>query len=108
VIDLERSDFDASLVVHHALADILGQDHDALRRGTVVVQPDADVVFVRKLKMRHHLSGASWAPDGKGMIAARGNQPSRHPEIRETDHMIGVQVGEKDAADVLPAHLELG
>jgi hypothetical protein len=69
--------------------------------------PDLDVVRVRLLEVCHHARRARRTPDGGAAHFVRGtsNQPVSHKS--GTDHVVGVQVREEHAADLLPANAEL-
>lgn len=108
MVHFKHRDLQPAFVEHHALTDILREDHDAVGRCPVVVQPDADVELIRLLEVRHHLLRSPRAPDVERTIASRADEPARQPEIRKPDHVIRVQVREEDTVHVLPADFELG
>jgi hypothetical protein len=61
-----------------------------------------DVKTVCLPKMAHHLFGSDRPPNLKFTVSTRTDEPSAKPEIRESDCMVGMQVGEENRVDVLP------
>jgi hypothetical protein len=107
VVDFERGDGDAVTLIHNSFANVLDPKHGTVRRHTVVLDANTDVVLVRLLEVRHHVGGADGPPHLERHVASRCNQPTRQPEIWKADDVIRVQVRKEDTANRLPRYLEL-
>src|SRR4029078_10081814 len=107
VIDFKGRDFHAALVINNSLTNIMDEEHDTVRSSAIVNLTNADVILERLLEVGNHFTGTQWTPHLKRHIAPCHYQPSRQPQIRKANDVIGVQVSEKNPVYILPSNLDL-
>src|SRR5579872_5965352 len=72
----------------------------------IIVQTDANVILVRLLQMAYHSLRAPWPPHGE-WDSTFSDEPSGQPQVRNANHMIGVQMSEKKPVHFSPRYLKL-
>ena len=106
VVHGKSRDLQIAILVNHALLDVFGHDHHALRGKLLIdIAPDVDIELVSLLQVRHHLGRARRSPDPERRAPAQ--DPASQIKVRNSDNVIGMQVSQKQGGDVGERDFEL-
>src|SRR5262249_25283778 len=110
VVDLERDDLHAALLVDHAVAIELDDiRRDARKRQLLVGGANLDIERVRALQVLHQLPRAGRSDDTVRRLARTKMrfQPAGEPHVRDARRVVGVIMGEQLHVDPTDRNLEL-
>ena len=103
MIDEECGDSRETIIVYFALLYFFRIDFDAFaweRIGCGLTNTDITTKCLNKVL--HHAASSWRAPYWKGFISAQ--KPSRKPQIRDSDNMVGVKMSEKETVYLFRAN----
>jgi hypothetical protein len=106
VIDEERGDSRRTVIIYFALRDFLYVDFDAFSwKGVRSGLTNADIKGKCLNKMLRHTRSSLRTPDWKRFASPQ--KPSRQPQIRDSDNMVGVKMSEKEGVYLFRANSSL-
>src|SRR6516162_11436274 len=110
MIDLERGDRHAVLLIDDAVACIFGRrDRHAFHGILLVLVADTNVIGVCALEVLHQRHGLLRPDDAERAlpVAVAAADPTREPQVGDAGRMVGVKVGEEHGIQRAHRHAEL-
>jgi hypothetical protein len=108
MINKKRGDLYAVLVKDDALLDVMAHHLDAVAWSSFVyVTPDMNIKGERLLEAIHHVARALGPPYLKRDLSPAAS-PTSQKQVRDLDHVVGMQVRQEQPADCANGHTNLG